>query len=87
MATWNHRVVRKRDAHCEDEFYYEIHEAHYNDDGELCAITEKSIAPYGNDIEGLKWTLEHMLKACEQPILIDGEIEYAPWGDEDDVET
>lgn len=79
MATWNHRVIRKRDAHCEDEFYYEIHEAHYNDNGELCAITETPITPYGDDIEGLKCTLERMVKACEKPILIDGEIEYSPW--------
>lgn len=83
MPTWNHRIVQKRDPHY-DDVYYEVHEAHYNDDGQLCAITENPITPYGDDIEGLKWTLEHMLKACDHPILIDGEIEFAPWGDEDD---
>jgi len=79
MTTWNHRVVRKRDAHCEDEFYYEIHEAHYNENGELCAITENPIVPSGNDIEELKTIFERMAEACDKPILIDGEIEFAQW--------
>jgi len=85
MATWNHRVVRKSDVHCEDEFYYEIHEAHYNDNGELCAITEDPITACGDDIEALKCTLERMVKACEKPILIDDEIEFAQWDEAVDV--
>jgi len=82
MATWNHRVVQKRDPY--DEVYYEIHEAHYNDAGELCAITESPISPFGEDVNALKWVLEHMLKACETPILVDGEIEFAPWDEDED---
>jgi hypothetical protein len=88
MPTWNHRVVQKRDPnYCEGsawpENYYEIHEAHYNNNGDLCAITEDAIMPYGETIEELKETLEWMLNACDQPILVDGEIDYASWDDED----
>lgn len=87
MPTWNHRIVKKRDPNYKEgsawpEFFYEIHEAHYNDNGKLCAITEDAISPYGETIEDIKEVLEWMLKACDNPILIDGEIEYAPWDDE-----
>jgi len=90
MATWDHRIVKKRDPNYKEEsefpleFYYEVHEAHYNDNGGLCAITTDPIMPYGETLEELKQTLEWMLKACKTPILIDGEIEYAPWDDEVD---
>ena len=95
MPTWNHRIVKKRDPNYKEgaiwpvEFYYEVHEVHYNNNGDLCAITEDPIAPYGESIDDLKETLEWMLNACDKPILIDGEIEYAPWGDEgeDEEET
>ncbi len=95
MATWNHRIVRKRDPNYKEEsaawpeFYYEVHEAHYNDNGELCAITENAISPYGESMDDLKEVLGGMIKACETPVLIDGEIDYAPWddgGDDDDTE-
>lgn len=89
MATWNHRVVKKRDPnYTEDwpwpEFFYEIHEAHYNDNGDLCSITENAIVPYGEDMNELKETLSLMIKACSEPALVDGEIEYAPWDDDGD---
>jgi hypothetical protein len=82
MPYWNHRIVQKRDP-LFDETYFEVHEAHYNDDDELALITVEPITPYGMDIEQLKDTLENMRHACDKPILIEGEIEFAPYDDED----
>jgi len=79
MAHWNHRVVQKK---CDGEVYYEIHEAHYNDDGQLYAITENPVTPYADSYDqqhGLRWVLNQMLSACDKEILIEGEIEFAPF--------
>jgi len=81
MSTWNHRIVQKHEL-IDDEFYYQVHEAHYNDDNELCAITEQGVIPLGSTVEELEQELNHMLEACKKPILIDGEINFASWDDE-----
>lgn len=88
MPTWNHRIVKKesRMHNAVEETYYEVHEAHYNANGEICAITENSVAPLGETVEELEQELQRMLEACKKPILIDGEIDYANWDDNEDKE-
>ena len=67
MSTWNHRVI-KHDAD-NDEVYYALHETHYNDDGKPEATTTFPTAVQGDSVEDLRWTLEQMLKALDQPVL------------------
>ncbi len=63
---WNHRVVRYEDGSLG------IHEAHYSTPGAAsgkCSITEYPVGVVSDDLEGLRWVLEHMLKALDKPIL------------------
>ena len=90
MSHWNHRVVRTTNAspidQIEGEYYFAIHEVYYNDAGEICGMTEDPIEPFGESLEDLKNSLERMMKACDRPILIDGEIEYAKWQEDENEE-
>lgn len=89
MATWNHRIVKKEFLvkGKVEETYYEVYEVHYNSNGEICAITQNSIKPYGETIEELEQTLQRMLDACKKPILTDGEIEFADWDEQEAEES
>jgi len=84
--SWDYRIIQKQSLRDETEngIYYEVHEAYYNSEDELCLISKEPISPYGMSLDGLKWTLEFMRKACDKPILIDGQIEFAPDIDEHD---
>jgi hypothetical protein len=69
--TWNHRVVRRvyPDAAKSEEVLYSIHECYYDENGKLDMMTEDGIDPVGDDLEGLRWTLEHMLAALDKPVV------------------
>jgi hypothetical protein len=83
--TWNHRVVRRykevaphmREALGTDEqVWLEITEVHYADGVPNCFALDLSKPMSGGDgesdeerLKGLRWTLERMLKALDQPIL------------------
>ena|SRR2546421_10836271 len=70
---WNHRVVRRVYHHGkQDEVVYSIHEAHYREEGKgsgPCDITMNPTDVSGESVDDLKWTLEHMLKALDKPVL------------------
>ena len=51
------------------EDLYGIHEAYYDENGKVFAITEESTGPSGNTLEELKQSLEWMEKSLEHPIL------------------
>ena len=73
--TWNHRVIRHKDALC--EYYYHIHEVHYNHNGDIEGWTEQPVAVVGSDPEDIERALKHMLKCLNKPVLeeIDGKLE------------
>lgn len=75
--TWNHRAVRRRTKHAE---WIEVTEVHYANGkphafavrtGPPLAVTRSSIekATDAEALASLRWTIEHMIKALEQPIL------------------
>ena len=77
--SWNHRVVKHKNPHPLDEseeYYYQIHEVHYNADGSIWSMTEDPIAPYGVNLKNLEETLRWMLRAVGEPIL-DSDMKYA----------
>ena len=76
MHTWNHRVIQKKVKRGFIEQYYEVHEVHYNADGDIVTMTESAVVPYGETIEELKESLGMMLKACEHPILVEEAMVY-----------
>lgn len=64
---WNHRVVRRRTTG-PAEVSYAIHECHYTD-GKLEMLTVDATPAYGEDLEGLRWSLTKMLEALDKPVV------------------
>ena len=71
MSHWNHRVVRR--VYENGTILLGIHEAFYDDQGLVRAITTDPVAPLveppDEGLDDLKKVLGWMLKACEQPVL------------------
>ena len=66
---WNHRVV-KHWCEAAEEFYYTIEECHYNKGQKTPFGFTEGLTVNGESIEGLRWTLKHMLKALENPVVV-----------------
>lgn len=84
MSFWNHRVIKKTHrSKFGDELIFQIVEAHYEDgvavDAIPSGVTVDAITPQGDTLAELKWELEHMLKACEKPVL-DGDKLFQEFG-------
>jgi hypothetical protein len=74
MSHWNHRVVK---AKYEDGTeYFSVRETHYNDDGSIYGYIVGPSTGYGETLESLKEYCAWMLKACDLPVLVDGEVEF-----------
>lgn len=56
--SWNYRAIEKE---YKGEKYYEIHEVYYNDNGTIYAMSENPDVPYGETLDDLKWSLQHMI--------------------------
>ncbi len=73
---WNYRVVRKKHI-CIDstdkkervDYAYAIHEAYYDKNGYVGAITKDPVEPFGENIEELRHSWVMMAEAFGQPIL------------------
>lgn len=75
MGHWNHRVVKKiyrgvdRLGNRWEEIWYGIHEAYYDDQGLVFAITEEPVAIIGDNYKKLKETVEWVMNCVDKPIL------------------
>jgi len=76
MQHWNYRVVRKKHTWNDptqnterEDYSYAIHEAYYDDNGYVGAITQEPVAPYGDTVEELRHSWVMMVEAFGQPIL------------------
>lgn len=61
--TWNYRVAKDRSG------FYGIVEVYYDEQGKVSSYTDFIDPNYWEDVEDLKFTLEKMLKAFENPVL------------------
>lgn len=70
--SWNYRVVKHTQISLmgEIEYSHEIHEAYYNDDGSIRAISKDPIPAHGESLEDLQQDLTWMLEALSKPVLI-----------------
>ena len=73
---WNYRVVRKKtiyigptDKKERVDYTYAIHEAYYDKNGHVGAITQDAVEPFGENIEELRHSWVMMAEAFGQPIL------------------
>ena len=79
MGHWNYRLVLhpagelKNNPVLKWDEYIAMHEAHYNDDGELENITKNPITIMGDEgkdsLSSIKWILENMAEALQKPIV------------------
>mgnify|MGYP000041119359 CR=1 FL=1 len=79
LSHWNYRVIAHADV--DGSPYVAIHEVHYDDKGVPAAYTECATDVLAEDVDGLRWQLNHMLKACEAPVLSESDF----IGNKDDV--
>lgn len=75
MSHWNYRTVKKR-CPSTGETYYQIHEVHYNDKGEIIGVAKKPTVPQGCDEKGLQGDLSLLNIALDKPAIVLDEIEY-----------
>lgn len=77
--TWNYRIIKKDDPDSRpDGAGYYIHEVHYNSRGEIWAMTEAPVSPFGETLEEFIDDLENMLKdAKNQSVLEADKIKFA----------
>jgi hypothetical protein len=73
---WNYRVVRKKSIYIDPtnkkervDYAYAIHEAYYDKNGHVGAVTEDPVEPFGENIEELRHSWVMMAEAFGQPIL------------------
>ena len=84
LGGWNYRIVRhKTDMKAwynerlmklpadqpEIVYTYQIHEAYYDKQGKVHAITEEEVGPSGESLEELQASFELYKKALEKPVL------------------
>lgn len=72
MLTWNYRVIRKEQ---DGEIWFQIHECFYDKkkDKIPTSWTVHAIAPIGETLKDLKWTLKMMKRCLKKPVLIEVE--------------
>jgi hypothetical protein len=73
---WNYRVIRKKNIYIDPtdkkervDYTYAIHEAYYDKNGHVGAITHDPVEPFGENIEELRHSWVMMAEAFGQPIL------------------
>jgi hypothetical protein len=74
MGHWNHRVVQETLTN--GDLFYSVREVFYNDDGSINAYTEEPADVSGESIDGIREYLGWCLKALDQPILVDGKVDF-----------
>jgi len=70
---WNHRVIRhkndKKLSDISEEYWYAIHEVHYDDQEEPVSCTSDPIQIIQEDLAAIKWEVDKIKEALEKPIL------------------
>ncbi|MHB8883027.1 MAG: hypothetical protein ACYC69_16150 [Thermodesulfovibrionales bacterium] len=69
--SWDYRVIQSGGA-------FTIHEVHYNDQGDMTAVSEDPMGPSGETLEDLRDDMEYFLQALSLPVLKRQEITLAP---------
>lgn len=96
MSHWNNRVFKKFVKYPESmsdvgegglggEWTFSIRETYYNDNGDITMYSDEPRPAFGETLDGLKWSLERMLEACDKEVLDVDTIVLAK-NDYDDIE-
>ena len=71
--TWNYRIVKTYHKESK-EYIYAIHEAYYDEQGNVNGITQNPIRIMCESTDGIKWTLERISEALTKPVLEDKDL-------------
>jgi len=73
---WNYRVVRRKNIFIDPtnkregvDHTYAIHEAYYDENGRVGAITQEPVEPFGENVEELRHSWVMMAEAFGLPVL------------------
>ncbi len=68
---WSYRVIKTvtKIPLGNIDISYGIHEVYYDENGDIVNISESLAHPLSDDLEGLKWSLERMMEACNKPVI------------------
>ncbi len=75
--SWDYRIIEHDGA-------FTVHEAHYNEKGDIISISEEPMGPSGETLGELKDDMEYFLQALNRPVLRKEEIEFAVMEDEEE---
>lgn len=64
--TWNHRVIAYREG---SEFWYEIHEVYYDENGVPEMYSKGAVSVGANAFKDLDWQLDRLKECLKMPIL------------------
>lgn len=67
MMKWNYRLMRHTDAFGRE--HLALHEAYYNDAGEVTAWTEEPSHPFGESLDEIRGDLDKMIRALDYPVI------------------
>ena len=66
MRFWTHRVMRRK---IKGEYFYGIHEVHFDTPEKIEGWTEEEMAPCGDSLNELKDAVKFFRKALDEPVL------------------
>jgi hypothetical protein len=78
VMSWNYRVVVENKG--TEEEWWSIREVYYNDNDDICAMSEDGAGPIGDGLEELTVDILHMVNALYKDVIIfDDDFVFAPW--------
>jgi hypothetical protein len=69
MNGWNYRVVKRDEG-------VSLHEAYYNDKGEVNSISVEPVSPTCEGLDELRATLHLMLASLDKPIININDLDH-----------
>ena len=69
--SWSYRVVKTvtKIPLGDIDISYSIHTVYTDENGDIVNISEKPSYAISDDTESLKWNLERMMLACDNPVI------------------
>ena len=65
--TWNYRVIRHKEP--DGEYYYQVHEVYYDNQGEINGWSTNASIVYGDSYQDLRHDMLMHRKAFDKPVL------------------
>lgn len=78
VMSWNYRVVVENKG--TEEEWWSVREVYYNDNGDICAMSEDGAGPIGDSLTELRNDILRITNALYKSVIIfDDDFVFAPW--------